>query len=79
MAEICSDWPLQLFRRPRNVQQLGRFKDELVRRFLKLLRRRSQRSKILWKSFGPLINRVLPNPKVVHLYPEQRFHARSSR
>ena len=64
---------------PGNIDQLGLFKDELVRRFLKMLRRRSQRSKLVWVTFGPYVNRILPSPRVVHLYPEYRFRAKYSR
>jgi len=64
---------------PGNTDQLAFFKDELVKRFFKMLRRRSQRSKIKWNTFGPLMNRLLPSPRAVHPYPERRFRAKHSR
>lgn len=64
---------------PGNTNQLAHFRDELVRRVIKLLRRRSQRSKIRWDTFGPVINGFLPRPRVMHPYPERRFNAKYSR
>jgi RNA-directed DNA polymerase len=64
---------------PGNAKHLASFKDEVVRRLLKTLRRRSQRSKLRWDKFGPFINKVLPSPRVLHEYPEARFRAKYSR
>ncbi|NRA89622.1 MAG: group II intron reverse transcriptase/maturase [Simkaniaceae bacterium] len=64
---------------PGNINQLASFRDEIVKRLLKTLRRRSQRSKLTWDKFAPLTNAFLPRPKVVHEYPEARFRAKYSR
>ena len=64
---------------PGNINQLVRFKQEIVTRFLKTLRRRSQRSKLTWDKFGPMTDKFLPTPRVLHGYPEARFRAKYSR
>ena len=64
---------------PGNIKRLDTFKSEIVRGLLKMLRRRSQKSKLVWKTFGPFINRTLPKPHIVHAYPGARFDAKYSR
>ena len=64
---------------PGNSIAIGRFRLELVRRWWKLLRRRSQRSRLNWTKFSPWISRYLVPTRIVHPYPEQRFAAKYSR
>ena len=60
---------------PGNSRAIGRFRLEVVRRWMKLLRRRSQRSRLNWAKFGPWVDRHLVKARVVHPYPEQCFRA----
>ena len=64
---------------PGNAKSLIKFHEEVTRRWLKMLRRRSQRSKITWATFGPWVKRYLPRVRIVHRYPEERFYAKYSR
>ncbi len=64
---------------PGNSNAIGRFRLEIVRRWWKLLRRRSQRSRLNWAKFGAWISRNLVKTRIVHPYPEQRFRAKYSR
>jgi RNA-directed DNA polymerase len=64
---------------PGNFQALRAFRREIARAWLEALRRRSQRSKIRWDQFGPLIDRFLPLPRILHPYPEERFDAKHPR
>ncbi len=64
---------------PGNSKSVSLFRDELVKRWFKMLRRRSQRHTITWEKFGPWIRRELPKVRVVHAYPEMRFRARYSK
>ncbi|UCD24228.1 MAG: group II intron reverse transcriptase/maturase [Gemmatimonadota bacterium] len=64
---------------PGNSPAIGRFRLEIVRRWMKLLRRRSQRSRLNWAKFRPWVDRHLVTARVVHPYPEQRFRAKYSR
>ena len=64
---------------PGNSPAIGRFRMEIVRRWMKLLRRRSQRTRLNWAKFSPWVDRNLVKARIVHPYPEQRFHAKYSR
>lgn len=64
---------------PGNGAQLSRFHNEVVCRWFKILRRRSQRHSITWAIFGPWVRTVLPRVRIVHPYPEVRFDAIHSR
>ena len=59
---------------PGNLSVLSVFRLRLQRRWLHVLRRRSQRG-FSWRSFDKLSHRWLPTPHTLHPYPEQRFHA----
>jgi group II intron reverse transcriptase/maturase len=63
---------------PGNSQRIGRFVDEVTRLWLHVLRRRSQRgrSRWTWSRMQRLARRTLPRPRIIHPYPNQRFHAR---
>lgn len=64
---------------PGNSEQLNLFQYEMVSRWFKMLRRRSQRYKINWERFGPWARHHLPKIRIVHPYPEMRFRAKYSR
>jgi hypothetical protein len=40
-----------------------------------VLIRRSQRAQVRWERLTPLLNRWVPQPRVLHPYPEARFYA----
>ncbi|WP_196229753.1 group II intron reverse transcriptase/maturase [Teredinibacter turnerae] len=61
---------------PGNAKSLIRLHEEVSRRWLKMLRRRSQRSKITWSVFGRWVKCCLPKVRIVHQYPEKRFYAK---
>ena len=63
---------------PGNSNRIGRFVDEVTRLWLFVLRRRSQRgrSRWTWQRMQQLARKHLPRPRILHPYPEQRFHAR---
>jgi len=58
---------------PDNSVALDRFKTAISRLWLKLLKRRSQKSTMNWKKLTKLIRYFLPSPKILHPYPNQRF------
>jgi len=64
---------------PGNMPALRAFRREIGRLWWQLLRRRSQRSRMTWKRFVPLIDAYLPSPRILHPYPEVRFDAKHSR
>ena len=66
----------QYYAVPGNTTVLSVFRYRLQLRWLHVLRRRRQRGQRFgWVSFGRLSDRWLPVPRILHLYPEQRFNA----
>ena len=61
---------------PGNSKSVSLFREEVVKRWFKMLRRRSQRNTITWEKFGPMTRNFLPKVRVVHAYPEMRFRAK---
>jgi RNA-directed DNA polymerase len=64
---------------PGNLRRLYTFRRETARHWLFTLRRRSQRSRWTWERFETLINRYLPEPRILHPYPLDRFYAKYPR
>jgi RNA-directed DNA polymerase len=60
---------------PDNGEALNAFRTQLIRHWLKALRRRSQRNKMTWERMWRLADRWLPQPRILHPWPEQRFAA----
>jgi RNA-directed DNA polymerase len=60
---------------PRNIDQLRLFKKRLNRLWRDVLIRRSQRAQIRWERLLSLFNRWIPDPRVLHPYPDARFAA----
>jgi RNA-directed DNA polymerase len=64
---------------PGNSQSVSLFHNEIVKRWFKILRRRSQRFTLTWERFGPWVRCLLPAVRVVHPYPEMRFRVKYSK
>jgi group II intron reverse transcriptase/maturase len=60
---------------PGNTTQLRIFKLRVCRLWRSVLVRRSQRAKMCWERFTPVLNRWIPPPRVLHPYPDARFYA----
>ena len=58
---------------PRNTRALHVFYRQLLWHWFRALRRRSQKHKLRWQSFCERASRSLPQPRVTHLYPNQRL------
>ena len=58
---------------PGNLKRLGMFRAEVCRAWLHALRRRSQRTRMTWERFRPLVARYLPKVHALHPLPSQRF------
>ena len=64
----------QYYAVPGNYTRLQQFRDAIQDRWLRTLRRRSQRGRRLtWEKFSRLCTRWLPTPKILHPYPNVRF------
>jgi group II intron reverse transcriptase/maturase len=58
---------------PRNECRLRTFRHEVLRMWLRTLRRRSQRSRWTWKRFEEKLGNLIPVVEVLHPYPDVRF------
>jgi len=64
---------------PGNLASLQRFRLEVSKRWLRVMFRRSQTSRMNWKRIAPLVEQWLPLPKILHPYPNLRFDAKHPR
>jgi group II intron reverse transcriptase/maturase len=60
---------------PGNEQRLRAFRNDVLRLWLRQLRRRSQRSRWTWKRFLEQLGTLLPQVEILHPWPAQRFAA----
>src|SRR6266853_1382925 len=60
---------------PGNTTQLRIFKLRVCRLWQGVLVHRSQRAKMRWERFTPVLNRWISPPHVLHPYPDARFYA----
>ncbi|PYU88305.1 MAG: group II intron reverse transcriptase/maturase, partial [Acidobacteria bacterium] len=61
---------------PGNLASLRSFRCEVRKRWLRALRRRSQRSGMTWELLERFAAQWLPLPKILHSYPHLRFDAK---
>jgi RNA-directed DNA polymerase len=61
---------------PGNMIRLQQFRDEIIKHWLGVLRRRSQRHRWTWTRMQRMVRCLLPTPKILHPYPDQRFRDR---
>ena len=64
---------------PGNLASLRIFRLQVIRRWMRALRRRSQKYRLTWPRFVALADRWLPGPAILHPYPNLRFDARHPR
>jgi RNA-directed DNA polymerase len=67
----------QYYAVPDNIEALNAFRKGLIWHWLRSLRRRSQRSTVTWERMWRLADQWLPQPRILHPWPEQRFAART--
>ena len=64
---------------PDNEERLKGFRNDVLRMWLRLLRRRSQRSRWTWQNFQERLGAKLPQVAILHPWPEARFAAKHPR
>src|SRR5713226_2240992 len=60
---------------PGNLDSLGMFRDRVLGFWGHTLRRRSQKHRLTWTRILAMADRWLPQPRVLHPYPHDRFAA----
>ena len=58
---------------PDKIEALAAFRYQIIRHWLKTLRRRSQKHRLTWERMELLAEQWLPLPRILHPWPEQRF------
>ena len=64
---------------PGNIDSLQSFRAQVVWHWSRALQRRSQKSRMPWERFGPLVARWIPSAVILHPRPAMRFNARHLR
>jgi len=60
---------------PGNFDSIKAFRTQVARHWFRTLRRRSQRHRLPWERFRRFVDRWLPKCRILHMYPDARFHA----
>ena len=61
---------------PGNADSLQSFRAQVIWHWFRALQRRSQKSRMTWERFGPLVARWIPSVTILHPRPAMRFNAR---
>ena len=62
---------------PDNSEALRGFRERIIRHWRRALSRRSQRGRVNWERIRRLADRWLPQPRILHPWPNVRFDART--
>jgi hypothetical protein len=62
---------------PDNIDALRGFRHRVIGHWLRALRRRSQKDHTTWEQIHRYVRRWLPEPRILHLWPDERFAART--
>jgi hypothetical protein len=60
---------------PGNMDSLNSFRAQVIWRWYRALRRRSQHDRMTWERFLTLVGRWIPSAKILHPHPNVRFDA----
>jgi RNA-directed DNA polymerase len=60
---------------PGNMDSLNSFRAQVIWRWYRALQRRSQRNRMTWERFWPLVDRWIPSARTLHPHPNLRFDA----
>ena len=58
---------------PTNIRALTAFRREIAKRWRRVLTRRSDMAKLPWDRMNELIDEWLPQPRILHPWPDRRF------
>jgi RNA-directed DNA polymerase len=64
---------------PTNLMAISAFRHHIIVRWLRVLRRRSQRHRMTWARMQRIVDRYLPKANVLHPWPDERFRVTHSR
>jgi len=64
---------------PTNSAAISAFRYHVIILWHRRLRRRSQRTRLVWTQMAKLADEFLPKPRILHPWPSVRFHVRHPR
>jgi RNA-directed DNA polymerase len=64
---------------PGNTDSLNSFRTQVLWHWHRALQRRSQKGRMTWERFASSSARWIPNPQILHPYPDLRFDAKHPR
>jgi RNA-directed DNA polymerase len=73
LHSVISGW-YRYYAVPNTSRYLGKFRRRVAWLWFRALRRRSQRSRMTWRRMYKLIATWLPQPRIMHPYPQARLH-----
>jgi len=79
MATVGGEGYFQYHAVPGNEKSLGAFRANVLRLWLRQIRRRSQRSRWTWNRFLERLGGLLPEVCILHPFPTERFRRQSSK
>lgn len=74
LHSVVSGW-YRYYAVPNTSRYLGKFRRRVAWLWLRSLRRRSQRSRMTWRRMYKLMAIWLPQPRIMHPYPQARLQA----
>lgn len=78
LGRVMQGW-LGYYAVPTSSRSLQNFRQELIRLWLRNLRRRSQKDNFPWERITTLSNRFIPSARIFHPWPATRFAVKHSR
>ncbi len=72
LRSVLLGW-YRYFAVPLNSDALSRFRHHVCGRWIRALRRRSQRHRMTWSRFERACTKWLPRPRIMHPYPSERL------
>ncbi len=74
LAQVLRGW-LAYYAVPMSGSAITAFRHHMIERWLKVLQRRSQRTRrsLSWGRMKRIADHYLPRPHILHPWPEQRF------
>ena len=64
---------------PGNCEAMRTVREDLIRNWYKVLRRRGQKRRINWQTSSPIVKFWIPPLKARHPHPNERFYAKHPR
>ena len=64
---------------PTNIRSLAAFRFCVARTWRRALSRRSQKARVNWERMTKIADAWLPQPRILHPWPEQRFAVKHPR